>query len=337
MSSEQLNRRIVIQKPGGPDALRLLEEPLPLPKDHEVRIRVRACGVAFGDSLIRQGAAPGTSYPVTPGYDIVGEVDTVGSAVTRFKAGDQVAGLPVLGGYTTFICLPERELVPVPIHLPPAEVVSVLLNYTTALRLLTKAARLKTGDSILVHGAAGGVGIAVLQIGKILGLRVYGTVSTKKMAVVEQQGGIPIDYTRTDFVAEIRRLTGNGVDAVLDPIGGNNLSRSYDALNERGTLVLFGVSSSLNGNGNPTLKTLKTMGRWLLLKLRFNARRVVTSFISTKNKGEGIYDDMAYVIQLLDAGTINPVIAKTFPLKKAGQAQAMLEQEKPIGKLVLLP
>ena len=256
-----MNKRIVVQKPGGTDALRLVEEPLPVPAARQVRVRVRAGGVAFGDILVRKGAAPGTSYPVTPGYDIVGEVDAVGTDVTRFKSGDMVAGLPVTGGYATYLCLPEAELVAVPAHLPPAEVVSVLLNYTTAYRLLTRAARLKAGDSVLIHGAAGGVGTAVLQLGKILGIRVYGTVSTAKMAVVEQQGGIPVDYTRTDFVAEIRRLTGNGVDAVLDPIGGTNLSRSYDALNDRGALVLFGVSSSLEGGGNSTLKTIKTMLR----------------------------------------------------------------------------
>lgn len=332
-----MNKRIVIEKPGGIDVLKLIEEPVCLPKPTEVRVRVRASGVAFGDIMLRKGAAPGTSYPVTPGYDIVGEVHAVGTDVTRFTIGDSVAGLPVTGGYTTYICLPEIELVPVPAHLPPAEVVSVLLNYTTAFRLLTKAANLKVGHSVLVHGAAGGVGTAVLQVGKALGIRVYGTVSTRKMALVEQQGGIPIDYTRTDFVAEIRRLTGNGVDAVLDPIGGANLSRSYDALNDRGTLVLFGVSSSLEGGGNSTVKTFKTILRWLLLKIRFNNRRVVASFISTGNKGAGVYDDMAMLIQLLVEGKIKPVVAQIFSLSEAGNAQAMLEQTKPIGKLVLAP
>lgn len=332
-----MNKRIVINKPGGTDALQLLDEPLPVPQPQQVRIRVRASGVAFGDILLRRGAAPGTSYPVTPGYDIVGEVDAIGPNVTRFNMGDVVAGLPVTGGYTTYLCLPEAELVPVPAHLPSAEVVAVLLNYTTAFRLLTKAARLNAGDSVLIHGAAGGVGTAVLQVGKALGIRVYGTVSTQKMAIVNEQGGIPIDYTRTDFVTEVRRLTTTGVDAVLDPIGGPNLSRSYNVLNERGTLVLFGVSSSLEGMGNSTLKTLKTMLRWLFLKLRPNNRRVVTSFISATNKGAGIYDDMTMMIQMLDEGKIKPVVARTFPLTEAAAAQAMLERQKPIGKLVLTP
>lgn len=337
MNGERINKRIVINKPGSIDTLTLIEEPLPVPGAHQVRIRVLACGVAFGDVLLQKGGVPGTSYPLTPGYDIVGDVDTAGPAVTRFKAGDRVAGIPVTGGYTTYICLPESEIVPVPTHLTPADVVSVMLNYTTAFRLLTKAAKLKAGDTVLMHGAAGGVGTAVLQLGKVLGIRVYGTVSPAKMPIVEQEGGIPIDYTNTDFVTEVRRLTGKGVEAVLDPIGGANLSRSYNALNDRGTLVLFGVSSSLEGNGNTIINVLKTMVRWVFLKLRVNAKRVVTSFITPKNKGVGIYDDMATMIQLLDEGKIKPIVAAVFPLSEAGNAQAMLEQTKPVGKLVLMP
>lgn len=139
------NKRIVIKKPGGVEVLRLLEEPLPVPKAQEVRIRVLACGVAFGDIILRQGGNPGISFPVTPGYDLVGEVESVGPDVTRFKVRDRVTGFPLTGGYTTYICLPEAEIVPVPIRLAPLDAVSVVLNYTTAFRLLTKAAKLKAG------------------------------------------------------------------------------------------------------------------------------------------------------------------------------------------------
>ena len=333
-----MNKRIIIDKPGGIDTLRLVEQPLPVPKADEVRVRVLASGVAFGDILLRKGGVPGASYPVTPGYDLVGDVEAVGPAVTSFRVGDRVAGMPLTGGYTTHICLPVREIVPVPAHLAPADVVSVLLNYTTALRLLTQAATLKAGNTVLIHGAAGGVGTAVLQVGRLLGLTVYGTVSTGKMALVRQEGGIPIDYTQTDFVAEIRRLTGDtGVDAVLDPIGGANLSRSYQALNGRGTLVLFGISSSVSGSGNSTLKIMQTMLRFLGLKLRLNARRVVTSFLTATSKGDEVYSAMATMIRYLEEGKIKPIIAKTFPLSQAGQAQAMLEEQKPEGKVVLLP
>lgn len=332
-----MNKRIVIDKPGGIDAPRLLEEALPLPTANQVRIQVLACGVAFGDVLLRKGGSPGIRFPVTPGYDVVGEVDLIGTAVTGFVVGDRVAGIPVTGGYTTYICLPESEIVPVPAHLIPTDVVAVMLNYTTAFRLLIKAAKLKVGNSVLIHGAAGGVGTAVLQLANVLGITVYGTVSTAKMAVVRQQGGIPIDYTKTDFVAEVRRLTGKGVDAVLDPIGGANLSRSYKALNDRGTLVMFGASSSVAGSGNPTVGLIATLVRLMSLKLRLNAKRVVTSFITPGNKGDGIYDDMAEMIRLLSEGKINPLIARTLPLSEAGNAQAMLERDKPAGKIVLIP
>lgn len=332
-----MNKRIVIDKPGSADQLHLIEELTPTPKAGEVRIRVLACGVAFGDVLLRQGGTPGATYPITPGYDLVGEIDAVGHGMTHFKVGDRVAGLPQSGAYTTYICLPESEIVPVPTHLNPVEVVSVLLNYTTAFRLLTKAATLKAGDSVLVHGAAGGVGTAVLQLGRVLGLTVYGTVSMVKLDLVRQEGGIPIDYKQTDFVQEIKRLTHTGVDAVLDPIGGPHLSRSYEALNDRGTLVLFGVSSSLEGGGNPMSKTIQTLLRWLWLKLRLNHRRVVTSFLTPKDKGADLNRDVTAMIDLLAQDQIKPIIAGTFPLSEAANAQVMLEQEKPAGKLVLLP
>lgn len=331
------NKRIVIEKPGGVDRLKLIEESLPMPTANQVRIRVLACGVAFGDVLLRKGVSPGTTYPITPGYDIVGDVAMIGPAVTRFKVGDRVAAIPVTGGYTTYISLLERDLIPVPTHLTPADVVSVMLNYTTAFRLLTKAAKLNAGNSVLVHGAAGGVGTAVLQLAKVLGITAYGTVSTAKMAFVEQEGGIPIDYTRTDFVTEVQRLTGQGVDAVLDPIGGANLSRSYKALNDRGTLVLFGASSSVAGSENPTSSLLKTLARFIGLKLRLNAKHVVASFITPGNKGAGIYDDMAAMVRLLNEGKIHPIIAQVFPLSDAGRAQAMLETVRPVGKIVLVP
>jgi NADPH:quinone reductase-like Zn-dependent oxidoreductase len=330
-----MNKRIVILKPGGTDQLRLIEELVPTPTPNEVLIRVLACGVALGDSMFRQGLHPGIKFPATPGYDIMGEVEAVGSVSSRFKPGDRVAGFPGAGGYTTYICLPETEVVPVPRHLDPAEVVSTVLNYTTAFQLLTNIAKLKAGDTALIHGAAGGVGTAVVQLAKVLGITIYGTVSTGKMAFVKTQGGIPIDYTKTDFVADLRRLTGNGVDAVFDAIGGVSLSRSYRALKPGGTLVFFGATTSVSGSGNPKLGLFKTLLRFVWLKLRPGSKKVV-ALLGDPSKGS-IYTDMTTMITLLAEGKINSIIAKTFPLSEAAQAQAMLEQDKPIGKIVLLP
>lgn len=330
------NKRIVIEKAGGTEVLRLIEEPVPLPKPNEVRVRVLACGVAFGDVLSRAGISPGSPpFPFTPGYDIAGEVEAVGSAVIQFKIGDHVAAFSGTGGYTAYICLQESQLIMVPNHLNPAEVVSVILNYTTAFQLLTKAAGLKAGNSVLMHGAAGGVGSAVLQLAKILGIKVYGTVSTSKIAIVEKEGGIPIDYTITDFTEQIRLLTGNGVDAVLDPIGGNHLFHSYKALNRTGKLVVFGASSAVKGEENPKITLIKTMLPLLLLKLIPDSKSVVISTMSTKT--QGLKEDMAAMVQLLNEGKIKPVIAKVFPLAQASEAQQFLEQVRPVGKIILQP
>lgn len=329
-----LNKRIVVEHPGGVEMLKLIEEPIPQPKVNEILIRVTACGVAYGDILFREGISPST-YPMTPGYDIAGMVEVVGSAVTQFKIGDIVAGFSGTGGYTTYICLQESQVITVPDHLNPTEVVSVILNYTAGFQLLTKTAGLKPENSVLIHGAAGGVGTAVLQLAKILGIKVYGTVSTSKIAIVEKEGGIPIDYTTTDFVEQIKLLTIKGVDAVLDPIGGNHLFRSYKALNKRGRLVVFGVSSAVKGDGNPKIRLIKTMLPFLLLKLLPDSKSVVTSTISSKTKG--LQEDMAKMINLLNEGKIKPVIARVFPLAQAAEAQQFLEQKRPIGKVILEP
>ncbi|GAA4492670.1 medium chain dehydrogenase/reductase family protein [Hymenobacter ginsengisoli] len=334
-----LNHRIVIDQPGGPEQLR--EEPVPVPQPHEALVRVRACGVAFGDIIYQRGALPGgPPSPLTPGYDLVGDVIAVGAAVTRVKPGDRVAALPVpgQGGYTTYICLPAAELIHLPTHLAPTEAVGAMLNYATAYRMLTRDARLRAGQRVLIHGAAGGVGTAVLQLARVLGLTAYGTASTGKQALVRAQGGIAIDYTTTDFVAEIAGLTGGaGVDAVLDGIGGPQLTRSYQCLNQTGTLVLFGVSSTLEGGGSPKRKMAASMLRFGLLKLRPNRKRVTMSFPSSKADLQALRTDAEAMLQLLAEGKIKPLITHVLPLSQAAEAHRLLTETRPVGKIVLEP
>ena len=333
------NPYIAASRPGGPEQLQLLDGPLPQPQPDEVRVRVLAAGVAYGDVMLRQGKTPGAPpFPRTPGYDLVGEVEAVGSAVTTFRPGDRVAALPGSGCYTTYRCLPARDLVPVPANLEPAEVVSVLLNYTTAYQLLTRAARLTAGQSVLVHGAAGGVGTAVLQVGRRLGLTVYGTASAGKQDVIRQAGGVPIDYTTTDFVAEIQRLTGGqGVAAVLDPIGGAHVTQSYQALGRKGTLVLFGAAAATQSTGSFVLGLLSTMLHLALLKLRPDGRRITIYTITNKANKASVQADLATMVQWLSEGKISPIIAKILPLRQAAEAQRLLEQTRPVGKIVLEP
>ena len=217
------NSRVVLTAVGGPEVLKLIEEEIREPAPNEVCIRILACGVAFADVLMRRGLYSGVpSLPYSPGYDIAGTVESCGAAITQWKPGDQVCALTQTGGYSKFILLPESELVRVPDGLDPADTVSLVLNYTTACQLIHRIAHLQRGESVLIHGAAGGVGTASLQLGSIAGIKMFGTASKSKHALISSLGGIPIDYRTEDFV-----LRAAGVDAVFDPIGGRNWYRSY--------------------------------------------------------------------------------------------------------------
>src|SRR5215471_17282046 len=170
--------RIIVTHYGGPDALRVVEEERPEPKKGEVRVRVLAAGVSLPDLLMREGVHPETPpLPFTPGWDLIGIVDRLGDGVSGIELGRIVGALPINGAYAEFVCLPQRELVPVPSGLDAAEAVSLILNYVTAYQMLHRSAKVKPGQRVLIHGAAGGVGSALLQLGRLAGLEMYGTCS----------------------------------------------------------------------------------------------------------------------------------------------------------------
>src|SRR5512142_1012679 len=205
--------RIVVTHYGGPDALRVVEEERPEPKAGEVRVRVQAAGVSLPDVMAREGVHPETPpVPFTPGWDLVGVVDRLGDGVSGIEPGQTVAAMPISGAYAEFVCLPQRELVPVPSGLDPAEAVSLVLNYITAYQMLHRSAKVKAGQRALIHGASGGVGSALLQLGRLAGLEMYGTCSPRGASTVTELGATAIDYQNQDFVQGIRRLTGDGVD-----------------------------------------------------------------------------------------------------------------------------
>ena len=234
--------RIIVTRYGGPDALQVLEEECPEPKDGEVRVRVLAAGVSLPDLMMREGIHPETPpLPFTPGWDLVGVVDRLGDGVSGIEPGQIVAALPISGAYAEFVCLPQRELVLVPSGLDPAEAVSLVLNYVTAYQMLHRSGKVKPGQRVLIHGAAGGVGTALLQLGRLAGLEMYGTCSARDAPSVSNLGGIPIDYQHQDFVTEIHRQTGEGVDVVFDSIGGSHIWRSRKALHPGGRVVAYGL------------------------------------------------------------------------------------------------
>src|SRR5262245_20762459 len=195
--------------------LELVEDDLPNPRPGEVRLKVLAAGVSYPDVMMRQGIHPEARRPpFTPGWDVVGTVDVLGKGVEAVPLGATVAAMPIVGGYSEFLCLPATELVPVPPGLDPGEAVCLILNYVTAYQMLHRSAQAKPGETALVHAAAGGVGTALLQLARLHGVEAYGTASTGKLRTVESLGGHAIDYKRTDFLKEIRALPGGGVDIV---------------------------------------------------------------------------------------------------------------------------
>ena len=223
--------RVIVTHYGGPDALRVVEEECPEPKNGEVRVRVLAAGVSLPDLLMREGVHPETPpVPFTPGWDLIGVVDRLGTGTSGIEPGQIFAALPISGAYAEFVCLPQRELVPVPSGLDAAEAVSLVLNYVTGYQMLHRSATVRSGQRVLIHGAAGGVGSALLQLGRLAGLEMYGTCSSRGASAVSDLGAIPIDYQQQDFVKEIRRLTSEGVDVVFDGIGGTHIWRSRKAL-----------------------------------------------------------------------------------------------------------
>jgi len=333
------HNRVVVSRHGGPDVLQVVEEDRPEPQPGEIRVKVQAAGVSAYDLMFRQsGKLPGTPrVPFTLGADIAGVVDELGEGVSAFEPGQPVVGatfsLGNYGGYAEFVCLPAAELVPVPSDLDPAEVVSLVVNYLTAYSALHRMANVRSGERILVHGAAGGVGTALLQLGKLAGLKMYGTASKYNHELVSSLGAIPIDYRTEDFVKRIRSLTGDGVDVVFDPIGGaRQVWRSYRALRKGGRLAWFGMAATKKSG----LRVIPfTMLAIFLLKLIPDGKR--TPLAPDLGKDNAWYrKTMTELLDLLAAGSIKPVVADRIPLFEAVRAHELLERGGYAGKVVLI-
>ena len=340
--------RVVVPHYGGPEVITVIEEDVPNPKSGEARVKVLAAGVSLPDVLAREGVHPETPrVPYTPGWDLVGAVDQLGNGVTGFELGQKIAAMPIHGCYAQYVCVPQRKLVPVPAGLDPAQAVAVVLNYVTAYQMLHRSARARAGQRMLIHGGSGGVGSAMLQLAKIAGVEMYGTCSAQGAAVVRALGGIPIDYKNADFVEEIRRLTGDGVDAVFDGIGGDNLWRSRDALHEGGRVVTYGFQSKLKGGrvasgngGRHPIRESAQLG-WYIMRNLFKPgrKRMVPYSIQwlMRFKPAWFRHDLLTLLDLLNQGKINPLIAQRFPLEEARRAHEMLGEGGVLGKIVLVP
>jgi len=330
------SHRVVVSRHGGPEVLQVVEEDLPKPKTGEVRVRVLAAGVSAYDLMFRQsGRMPGTPKPpFTLGEDVVGVVDALGDDVTGLAIGQTVAAgtfsLGVGGGYAEHVCLPADEWVPVPHGVDPAEAVCLVVNYGTAYTMLHRAAHVNPGERILVQGAAGGVGTALLELARLAELDVYGTASPWNHDLVSSLGATPIDYRNENVVDRIRALTEAGVDVVFDPIGGaRQVLSSYRCLRRGGRLIWFGMAATKKHGLRSIPFTLMMLG---ILKLLPDGRRAPFA----PNAGPIIHAVLPELFDLLAAGKLHPVIAERIPLEEAARAHEILERGRYAGKLVLV-
>jgi NADPH:quinone reductase-like Zn-dependent oxidoreductase len=333
-------KHIVIPRFGGSENLSLLEDDLPEPRANEVRVRVLAAGVSAADISVREGVHPESMSrrpPFTLGWDVVGVVDKLGDKVSTWQTGQLVAALPIVGGYAEYIILPSDELVPVPSGVDHAEAVSLVLNYTTAYQMLHRCAEIKSGETILIYGAAGGVGTALLQLGKLANLKkMYGTASYEKHELVSSLGGIPIDYKSVDLFQEIMKLTSHddegerGVDVVFDGFGTKSLKSSYELLRSGGRLVAYGGSFSPIDIGNYmmmfTSNLIPDKRKFILYSIQMLKRL----------KPEWFQEDLILLLNLLKEGKIKPIVAARMPLNQAAEAQELLASGSVKGKIVLI-
>ena len=340
--------RVIVTHYGGPDALQVLEEECPEPKDGEVRVRVLAAGVSLPDLMMREGVHPETPpLPFTPGWDLVGVVDRLGDRVSGIEPGEIVAALPIYGAYAEFVCLRQSELVPVPSGLDAAEAVSLILNYVTAYQMLHRSAKVRASQRVLIHGAAGGVGTALLQLGRLAGLEMYGTCSSHGASTVSGLGALPIDYQHHDFVQEIHRLTSEGVDVVFDGIGSTHIWRSRKALRPGGVVVAYGLTSSLRGGrlasgrsgGRHRFRAIAIFGLYIAGGRLFPGRKRVVPYSIQwlkRLKPALFRQDLIALFDLLQQRKIKPLIAQRFPLAEARCAHELLGKGGITGKIVLV-
>ena len=342
-------QRIRIARFGGPEVLELADEDaIPQPGPGEVRIKVLAAGTGFTDTFIRRGRYPEYKGPLpfTPGYDLVGIVEALGTGVDDPPVGILVADLCVIGGYAQYAIRPARYLVPVPDGVDPAEAVCVPLSYLTAFQMLTRCRRFAPGVTILAIGASGTVGTALLDLARHFGLAAIGTCSAVNIPAVERFGAAAVDYRAGDFVETVRRLTaarpnGPGVDAAFDAIGGAHFARSFACLAPGGLLVGYGSQTMATGGENLLSAGLglARLQFWNALPFLFGDRRSVFYSITARRSRhpDEFKGDMATVFGLLRDGAIHPVVVDRLPLAGAREAHERIDAGGLGGKIVLLP
>ncbi|MBV9108477.1 MAG: zinc-binding dehydrogenase [Gemmatimonadetes bacterium] len=337
-------RQVWITKRGGPDVLQVREAPDPEPKAGEIRIRVAAAGVNFADVMARLGLYPDAPpLPTVVGYEVAGTVDRVGSGVEGVREGDRVGSLTRFGGYSDVVCVPAAQALQLPDSLSFEKAAAIPVNYLTAWLMLVHLGGVRAGDRVLVHAVAGGVGQAALQICRWKGAEVIGTASASKHERLRELGVAHcIDYRTQDFLAEVKRITGGrGVDIALDAVGGESFRKSYKSLAPLGRLYVFGASALATGKTRSIVSAVRGMLAMPVFRPlpMMNANRGVQGVnLGHLWKQAALLKQMlGDIVALVADGTFDPVVDRSFPFDRAGEAHAWLQDRRNFGKVVLTP
>jgi NADPH:quinone reductase len=321
-------KAIRVQHTGGPEVMEVTDVAVPRPKPNEAVVKVAAAGVNAIDGQFRDGSLR-TPLPFIPGQEGAGVVTEVGAQAKTVKVGDRVAWSGVLGSYAEYVVSPEEHLVPVPATLTDQQAAAAMMHGLTAHYLVNDAHKLKAGETALVHAAAGGVGLLLVQMARAIGARVIGTASSEEKAGLAREAGADevIVFTRQDFESEVKRLTGGkGVDVVYDGVGKATFEKNLNVMRLRGMLVLYGMSSG----PVPPVDPAKLSEKGSL----YMARTTLAHFTATR---EELLARTSALFAMIADGKLKVQIAKTYPLAEAAQAHRDMEARKVAGKLLLLP
>lgn len=328
-----------------PAGLVVRERPIPTPGPGEALVAVEASGVSMAEQGMRRGRYPGQpKFPFVPGYDLIGTVTSVGSGVDEALAGTRVAALTKTGGWATHAVIDAADLVPVPDGLDPAEAETVVVNGITAWQMLHRKAAVRSGQTILVHGANGGVGTILVQLARHAGIRVIGAASPRHHDALRELGVEPVDYGDLDALfARVRELAPEGVDAVFDNIGGETLLRSWEMLAPGGTLVSYAIASVAQGQDPLVLSFVALLGRLALWTLLPNGRSASFYDVWSGHRlrparfRARLRQDLTSVFRLLADGDVTAQVAARFPLVEAAAAMELAESHTVRGKVILIP
>lgn len=335
-------RQLVIPRYGPPEVMRLREVPDPEPGAGEVRIRVRAAGLNFADVMARQGLYPDAPpLPAVMGYEVSGEIDRVGPGVSGRAAGERVIGLTRFGGHGELVVVPASRAVPLPDGWTFAEGAALPVNYLTAHHALVRIAAARAGETVLLHAAAGGVGLAAVQLAQLVGLRVLGLASAAKHAVLRELGVEPFDSHASRWWEAVRQAAPAGIDIVLDSVGGASYRRSYGLLAPGGRLVCIGVAALSSGRGRAVLhaawQLLQFPWFWTIRLMNDN-RGVAGINLGKLWNVEGLLrPQLDALLDHARAGRLRPRVDRAFPLAEGAAAHIQLQSRRSIGKVVLVP